>query len=379
MNTGINYTGGVWPGVALDFVEVNGMPYYMWRAPMGLLGSTIGFIVNDGVGQTVDLSITFDSTDDVFVVLTTQDENGRWLATVNGYEVEPPVYEPTEEPVVVLEEHTWGVIGGFNSWSEDIPITITDGVAMATFVVDSFDGGNEFKIRADGAWDINYGYTPADGESIYAPVDVVLPAKYDGGNIIVDQIGTYTIQFAINGEEELFLLSYEPFEESINSTLTGTFAFDVANADYLLEYYGDWYQNGTDNYVLIICEDYATLSGTYFMFDLVTAAGSSIASSYVVDSSLEEYTIYPGYISDGNLVGSWYIDASMGEIVGMAPLVSGNVTIEEYYEGYKVTINCYDDAGHQIIGTISGTQYEAAAATQASMSLSKKTKISLKR
>ena len=376
MDTAINYTGGTWPGVALEATEVNGMPYYMWRAPMELLGSTIGFIVNDGVGQTVDLTITFDSTDAVFVVLTTQDEIGKWLASVNGYEVEPPVYEPTEEPVVVLEEHTWGVIGGFNSWSEDIPMTITDGVAMATFVVDSLEGSNEFKIRADGAWDINYGYTPADGESIYAPVDVVLPAKYDGCNIIVDQIGTYTIQFAINGEEELFYLSYEA---PVLSTIVGTFVFDVPNAEYVLDYYGDFYGNGTDNYVLTICEDLDTLTGTYFTFDLVAAAGSAFASSYVVDSSLEEYTIYPGSLSNGSLVGSWYVDASNGDIVDMAPLVEGNVTIEVYNEGYKVTINCYDDAGNNIIGTISGKQYEAPATSQASMAMSKKKSILLNR
>ena len=52
---------------------------------------------------------------------------------------------------------SWGVIGGFaaSNWSTDVPMTTVDGQIWKATV--TFAAGDEFKFRADGAWDIQYG------------------------------------------------------------------------------------------------------------------------------------------------------------------------------------------------------------------------------
>lgn len=216
-DTTINYTtdaegNATWPGVALETEEIDGKTYYVWTAAKELEGSTIGFIVSGAAGetsgQTIDLHITLDSGKGVAIVLTETNADGKWLATINGETAEEPEQEPVEEPVVELADHTWGVIGGFNSWGADVPMTITDGVASATFEITAVeDGGNEFKVRADADWAVSYGYNPAEGEPELAPVDgSEFFATFNGNNIKVTEVGSYTITFAIDGEIETFTL-----------------------------------------------------------------------------------------------------------------------------------------------------------------------------
>lgn len=52
---------------------------------------------------------------------------------------------------------SWGVIGGFaaSGWGTDVPMTTVDGQIWKATV--TFAAGDEFKFRADGAWDIQYG------------------------------------------------------------------------------------------------------------------------------------------------------------------------------------------------------------------------------
>lgn len=52
---------------------------------------------------------------------------------------------------------SWGVIGGFaaSGWATDVPMTTVDGQIWKATV--TFAAGDEFKFRADGAWDIQYG------------------------------------------------------------------------------------------------------------------------------------------------------------------------------------------------------------------------------
>lgn len=216
-DTSINYTTdaegkAVWPGVALETEEIDGKTLYVWTAAKELEGSTIGFIVSgtagETSGQTIDLNITLDSSKGVAIVLTAAGEDGKWLATVNGAEAEVPEQEPEEEPVVVLADHTWGVIGSFNSWAADVEMTIEGNTATATFDIAADDADKKFKVRADGNWDgVNYGYTPAEGDPALAPVDgSEFFATYKGGDIVVEEAGSYTITLTIDGEVETFTL-----------------------------------------------------------------------------------------------------------------------------------------------------------------------------
>ena len=197
-----NYTGGTWPGEQLTETEtIDGKTYYVWNAPKEIAGQTIGFIVNDfGANgkQTVDLNVTVKA-EGSFVVLTEESADGKWLASVDGVDAEEPEQEPT--PEVKLADHTWSIVGAFNDWggSADIAMTVANGWAVATF--DVADGGTELKVRADGSWDINYGFAgetlPTDGSEF--------TATYKAGNMVV-AAGNYTLSFTINGQEGTFKL-----------------------------------------------------------------------------------------------------------------------------------------------------------------------------
>lgn len=212
-DTSINYTtdaegNAAWPGVALETEEIDGKTYFVWTAAKELEGSTIGFIASGAAGetsgQTIDLHITLDSGKGVAIVLTETNADGKWLATINGETAEEPEQEPVEEPVVVLADHTWGVIG-VNNWDADnFEMTVSGNTATATF-----DAGEnaEFKVRANGAWDVNYGYNPAEGEPELAPVDgSEFFATFNGNNIKVVEAGNYTLTLTIDGEIETFTL-----------------------------------------------------------------------------------------------------------------------------------------------------------------------------
>lgn len=98
-------------------------------------------------------------------------------------------------PVVViagLTDHSWGLIGSFegSGWSTDVAMTIEGDWAVAKNV--SLATGNEFKFRADGAWDLSYG----------SACDVNIGETYttynNGGNMkFVGEAGAYNIYFSM--------------------------------------------------------------------------------------------------------------------------------------------------------------------------------------
>lgn len=197
-----------WPGVLLtETEEIDGVTYFVWNAPAKVDGIQIGFIVSAPVGegreQTKDLKITPNSAEGVFVKLVEKDTDGKWLASVNGEGVEKtPI--PTD-----LNTNTWGVVGSFNGWANDTIMTVADGWATADFTIVEADADKKFKVRADGAWSINYGaVTVEEGEEpVVIPVDgSEFTAQFNGGDIVVTEAGDYTLSFALNGEDAKFKL-----------------------------------------------------------------------------------------------------------------------------------------------------------------------------
>jgi hypothetical protein len=191
---------GGWPGTALTEKEGD---YYVWVAPADLCGQTINFIINNGTEQTVDIKelVVVDGT---IVALTTKGADGKWLASINGEESEAPA--PTPEPVVVLGDHSWGVAGSFNGWT-DTAMTLNGNSVSATIEILAEDADKKFKVRADGDWAINYGFAATE-ELTAAPVDgTSFPATFNAGDIVVAEAGTYEIVLTVEGEVETFTIT----------------------------------------------------------------------------------------------------------------------------------------------------------------------------
>lgn len=202
---GDNYTqSGQWPGDAMEKAvnPADGKEYYVWTAPASICGQEIGFIINNGTEQTVDLKLVV--ADGAIVALTTKGEDGKWLASINGEETEAPA--PTPEPVVVLGDHSWGVAGSFNGWT-DTAMTLNGNSVSATIEILAEDADKKFKVRADGDWAINYGFAATE-ELTAAPVDgTSFPATFNAGDIVVAEAGTYEIVLTVEGEVETFTIT----------------------------------------------------------------------------------------------------------------------------------------------------------------------------
>ena len=87
----------------------------------------------------------------------------------------------------------FGLVGGSPlSWDSDQAISISNGVGSYELVVTS--ANTPFKIRRDAAWDVAYGYSNLDSDSI------ALCSQGDNNNAVIKATGTYTISFNVAKE-----------------------------------------------------------------------------------------------------------------------------------------------------------------------------------
>lgn len=82
---------------------------------------------------------------------------------------------------------TWSIIGPAGvDWNTDVPLTYN--CDTKTFDITRTLTAGDFKFRANGAWDVNYGSNSGTGGAIVA----------NGSNITVAATGTYTIKLDLN-------------------------------------------------------------------------------------------------------------------------------------------------------------------------------------
>ena len=94
-----------------------------------------------------------------------------------------------EDPYAAYTEvSTWSVIGSFNSWGGDEEM-VTNGKLHVCKDI-TLAAGDEFKLRKDAGWDVNFGY--ADGVEAYT-LGEAFAVKQGGGNIKVLEDGAYDI------------------------------------------------------------------------------------------------------------------------------------------------------------------------------------------
>ena len=166
-----NYAGS-WPGTAMTLE--NGK--YVWVAPADVVGKTINIIFNNGSAQTADITGVVMDQSHTFVV------NADLSYSMDG---------ETKDDVVVLGEHTWGVTGEHNGWS-DTAMTAEDGWVVAKDL--ALEAGKKFKIRADGGWGINYGHAET-GQN--AKVGEEYELVFNGQDMLVETSGTYDVYFTV--------------------------------------------------------------------------------------------------------------------------------------------------------------------------------------
>ena len=182
-----NYTGGNWPGEALSMEG----DYYVWNVPASLTGATVNVIFSNGEGdQTVDITGVVLS-DDVVITLT-DNEGGKWNATING---EAPV-TPEPEPEPAVKEY--GLVGEFNGWGSSSDLLFEDyqdGYLCVTNV--SLEAGKGFKVRFynDGTWNSEGDYALERGASTVIGEAMTLKHGGDSDNLSVPTTGTYDIYF----------------------------------------------------------------------------------------------------------------------------------------------------------------------------------------
>ena len=103
------------------------------------------------------------------------EEDGTFLVALNE-----------EAATLTVEKMTWTVIGGFeaSAWSTDVAMTENEvGVWVSEPI--TLAAGDEFKVRANADWTVNFGIT--DGEVLQ-----------DGANVKVEEAGTYVVTLDLN-------------------------------------------------------------------------------------------------------------------------------------------------------------------------------------
>ena len=117
----------------------------------------------------------------------TVEEDGTYLV----------VLDPNEDaPALTVEKMTWTVIGGFEAsgWNADVAMTETEpGVWVSEPI--AFAAGDEFKVRGNNDWTVNFGITE---EAVVQ----------DGGNVKVEEAGNYIVTLDLNN----MTLTFAPAE-----------------------------------------------------------------------------------------------------------------------------------------------------------------------
>jgi len=86
-----------------------------------------------------------------------------------------------------------GIVGGFTNWADGADVVMDFNPAKRRFWADVENLSGEFKFRADGGWDVNWG--AGEGENALAP---------GGGNINVAEAGNYRVYAYLSNSNELY-------------------------------------------------------------------------------------------------------------------------------------------------------------------------------
>ena len=153
----------------------------------------VNYGMKDGVTVAGGMDNAKVPADDVYTI--TIDTNIPELKFVNQDGILPEAAAPAEGEAEVAD--TWAVIGALcgTNWDTDLPMTEKDGVWKSDKL--ELKAGDEFKVRANAAWEKNYGVT--EGATVAG-----------GENIKVEADGTYVVTLDLTDPEAPALSFAEP-------------------------------------------------------------------------------------------------------------------------------------------------------------------------
>lgn len=214
-------------------------------------------------------------------------------------------------------------------------------------------------------------YTAAYGAySSYAVMDATgggyaFEAQYLGCKLTVTDSGiTAIVQF----NNEIHTLTYNGAPLFIENGTGSSGSDSLSNlrsdltcdlSDHVVMYrgYGDYYENGTTNWTLLIAPSSSV--GDAVQFDLLTSGEQTedFTGTFSCRTDYSANSFFQGTIENDFLVGSWYYSSDdQGALVSYAPFIDGELTIVANDDGTTtITFECYDDLGNSISGSWTGS------------------------
>ena len=183
---------------------------------------------------------------------------------------------------------------------------------------------------------------------------------FESGTMVVES-GKITLDVVIEGETHHVEyvgntgLTDSQGEVTIYTTLDGDYEADLSDHTLVYECYGDYYECGFTNWMIVIKPNNGT-SGDCFQFDFITdkaTKAEGFCGDYVSSDFIATNSFIPGWTDGVNLLCSWYFNAQQTEF---APFRGGEMSIKDNGDGtVTVDIDVIDDLRHHITGTWTGT------------------------
>lgn len=231
----------------------------------------------------------------------------------------------------------------YNGYESEVPI------ANGTY---TFDKENTYASGTFTAEYSGYWVTNAEGKREGAI------NAFESGTMVVEN-GKIILDVVIDGEahhvEYVGDTTIKDAQSSvvIYTTLDGDYEADLSNHSMLYECYGDYYEFGYTNWMILIQPNDG--SGDCFQFDFITGYKTQeegFFGEYVSSDFLATNSFIPGWTDGVNLLCSWYFTADQSEL---APFRDGTMSIKDNGDGtVTVDIDVKDDLRNRITATWTG-------------------------
>ncbi|MBE6202497.1 MAG: hypothetical protein E7135_02420 [Rikenellaceae bacterium] len=220
----------------------------------------------------------------------------------------------------------------------------------------TFDASNSY---ANGTFteEYGYGFLYTDG----------VPTWYlyaEGSKLTVSDNKIVAELILTDGAKHI--VTYEGSLSLAGASITEDIEINATGWDVIVEYYGQYYNDDTDNYYIQLFEDAESGNGRYFVLDLLADYATCVdhSGTFTCSDSYGINTFLSGYVDDGYLAGSWYAELEDGAATGVkAPLTEGTVTVTLNGDGTQTyTFDCTDDQGYKITGSVTANPYSSGYA-----------------